>query len=66
MVYNSDTDKCEDVSSSNSKANQESFVSSRSMETAFIAADDANKGCPWGKASTVVKPFTVKANFASL
>ena len=66
MVYNSDTDKCEDVSSSNSKANQESFVSSRSMETAFIAADDANKGCPWGKSSTVVKPFTVQANFASV
>jgi hypothetical protein len=61
MVYNSDTNQCED-----SAPDKESFVNGRSMQTAFIAADDANKGCPWGKSSTLVKPFSVQANFASV
>jgi hypothetical protein len=61
MVYSSDTNQCED-----SAPDKESFVNGRSMQTAFIAADDANKGCPWGKNSTVVKPFSVQVNFASV
>jgi len=60
MTYDSDTEKCV------IGTDKEAFENSQGMQTAFIAANDKDKVCPWGKSSTLVKPFNVQANFASV